>query len=43
MCDGPYSQREHDDATNVGGVMLLLAFVPLIVALVGAIWAQVVP
>ena len=42
MCDGPYSQREHDEAANVGGVLLLLAFVPLVLALVAAIWMQVV-
>lgn len=42
MSDGPYHQDERDEAANVGGVMLLLAFVPLILALVGAIWMQVV-
>ena len=43
MSDGPYHQDEHDEAANVGGIMLLLAFVPLVIALVAAIWSQVVP
>jgi len=38
----PYNQREHDEATDVGGVLLLLAFVPFVLALIGAIWMQVV-
>lgn len=42
MSGGPYSQREHDEAANVGGIMLLLAFVPFVLALVAAIWMQVV-
>lgn len=42
MGNWPYSQREHDEAANVGGVLLLLAFVPFVLALVAAIWVQVV-
>lgn len=42
MSDGPYHQDERDEAANVGGVMLLLAFVPFVLALVAAIWTQVV-
>jgi len=38
----PYNQREHDEATNVSGVLLLLAFVPFVLALIGAIWSQVI-
>lgn len=38
----PYNQQEHDDAANVGGIMLLLAFIPFILALIGAVWVQVV-
>ena len=38
----PYNQREHDEATGVGGVMLLLAFVPFVLALIGAVWLQVI-
>ena len=38
----PYHQGEHDEAADVGSVMLVLAFVPFILALVGAIWMQVV-
>lgn len=37
----PYNQWEHDEATEVGGVMLLLSFVPLILALIGAIYIEV--
>lgn len=32
----PYSQRDHDEATEVGGIMLLLSFIPFVVALVAA-------
>lgn len=37
----PYSQSEHDEAAEVGGFMLLLSFVPFILALVGALYLEV--
>ena len=37
----PYNQHDHDVATEVGGTMLLLSFVPFIVALIAALWFEV--
>lgn len=39
---GPYSQADHDEAAATGGLMLLAAFVPLVIALIAAIWLEVV-
>lgn len=38
----PYSQSDHDEAASTGGLMLLVAFVPMLIALAAAVWIELV-
>lgn len=37
----PYNQRDHDVATEVGGMLLLIASVPVVVAFIAFLCSEV--
>ena len=39
----PYSQHDHDVATEVGGMLLLVAAVPVVIAFVAFLCSKVLP